>query len=132
MSQTSIKRLRRLVHLNDLIFERQARAVDAARTETLEAARDIDDVQALLSGDGVVSASFAGIALRRAARLRQRHVQIEAELARLLGEAVETKAAGVAIKSRLDATVQQQGKAMADMAFQEMVDRLVRKRNSSL
>ena len=132
MSDRSIKRLRHLIHLNQLMFERQARAVDAARAQAMVTARDISDVQAMLSGDGIVSASFSNIALRRAARLRQEQARIEAELSRLLSEAVETRAAGAGIKSRLEATVQQQGKAAADMALQEMVDRIARKRNSSL
>ena len=132
MSERAIKRLRRLVQLNELLSARQVMDIAAARAEKTAAEHDLEDLQGLLASDGIVSSSFSQVALRRAARSRQRHSEIEAERATLLGAAVETRAAGAAFKSRLETRIGQREKAAADMALQEVADRAARKWKSSV
>lgn len=128
MDANSINRMKRLIKITHLMYEREARGVAELSWMALDLEGRLAEANSFLDEDSLVGALFPETVIRSVHKLGVQERENAEALARQIGRAVDAKAGNIGAASRLDRLVLQRDKDAAALDLEDLVGSVVRGR----
>lgn len=128
MSGTSLGRMKRIIHITNLIFEREARVVAELKAIEADIESQLSRNMEFLDGATGVGTELPELIVRNAAKLANRRKENAVELSRQIDRAVEARASNIGATNRLEKEVQRRESTRNAATLEELADRIARRR----
>lgn len=128
MGGSSLGRMKRIIRITNLIFEREARVVAELKAVADEIDRQIDGNLQYLDGESDIGTALPELMVRHAAKLSDRRKENAAELSRQIDRTVEARACNIGATNRLEREVRRRETASSAATLEELVSRIARHR----